>query len=321
MRGSAEVQLRKQSAAASCILPLFVHSETPTFRLIQSTLSKMSLFMDPYAENMQRDSTEAQRLDEQFALLTENIGYLLHPSVRDKMHPHARVADIATGTAAFLRYLAHDWPDAILHGFDISTSLYPPVRTLPNNVTLHVLDARKDVPVNLYGQYDIVHIRLIAAGLTASEWGRTVRNLAKLLKPGGAMQWEECDFTNVRHFPGSATSTTDAASAMGFTFMTAMRPRFKHGWNRLATEMRNAGLVEVHTEAVSADRVYDTRTRLTANGMRAMFAWARLHSARGSPGALHMWQIDELEQRAYADIQSGCYVTFDIHVAWGFRPE
>lgn len=237
------------------------------------------------------------------------------------MHPHARVADIATGTAAFLRDLAHDWSDAILHGYDISTSLYPPARTLPRNVTLHLLDARKDVPVSLYGQYDIVHVRLIAAGLAASEWGRVVRNLAKLLKPGGAMQWEECDFTNVRHLPGRPDSTTDAASAIGAMFLTAMKPRFESGWNRLATEMRAAGLGNVHTEAVSADRVYDTRARLTANGMRAMFAWARLHSARGSRGALPMQQIEDLEQRAYADIQSGCYVTFDIHVAWGFRPE
>ncbi|CAG8890506.1 unnamed protein product [Penicillium egyptiacum] len=237
------------------------------------------------------------------------------------MHPHARVADIATGTAAFLRDLARHWPDAILDGYDISTSLYPSARTLPRNVTLHLLDARRDVPVSLWGQYDIVHVRLIAAGLTAPEWGRTVRNLAKLLKPGGAMQWEECDFTNVRHFPGRPDSTTDAATTIGLMFLTAMKPRFEYGWNRLAAEMRTAGLADVHTEAVSADRVYDTRPRLTANGMRAMFAWARLHSARGSQGALTMRQIDDLEQKAYADIQSGCYVTFDIHVAWGFRPE
>ncbi|KAJ5607777.1 hypothetical protein N7537_004396 [Penicillium hordei] len=281
----------------------------------------MSFFRDTYAENMQRDSTEAQRLDEQFKLLTENIGYLLHPSVRDKMHTHARVADIATGTAAFLRDLAHDWPDAILHGYDISTSLFPPARTLPKNVTLHLLDARKDVPVSLYGQYDLVHIRLIAAGLTSSEWERVVRNLAKLLKPGGVMQWEECDFTSVRHLPGRPDSTTDAASTIGLMFLTAMKSRFEYGWNRLATDMRAVGLVDVHNEAVSADRVYDTRERLATNGMRAMFAWARLHSARGSQGALTMRKIEDLEQKAYADIQSGCYVTFDIHIAWGFRPE
>ncbi|CAI7650992.1 unnamed protein product [Penicillium glandicola] len=281
----------------------------------------MPLFRDTYAENMQRDSTEAQRLDEQFDLLTENIGYLLHPSVRDKMHPHARVADIATGTAAFLRDLAHDWPDAMLNGYDISTSLYPHVSTLPKNVTLYLLDVLKDVPVHLYAQFDIVHVRLIAAGLTGSEWLRVVRNLARLLKPGGAMQWEECDFTNVRHLPGRPDSTTDTASAMGLMYLTAMKPRFENGWNQLVAHMRTVGLVNVHTEAISVDRVYATRARLTANGMRAIFAWARLHSARGSQGALPMQQIEELEQKAYADIQSGCYVTYDIHVVWGFKPE
>lgn len=237
------------------------------------------------------------------------------------MHPRARVADIATGTAAFLRDLAYDWPEAVLHGFDISTSLYPDASLLPRNVNLYLLDIRNEVPNHLIGRYDIVHIQLIGAGLKASEWPCVARNLALLLKPGGAMQWTECDFNNVRHLRSGPDSTIDTASAMGAMFMSAMKPHFESGWNRLATEIRNAGLVDIYTEAFAADRVHETRARLTANGMAMMFAWARIHSARGSDGALTMEHLENLEQKAYADIQSGCYVTFDIHVAWGFLPE
>ena len=237
------------------------------------------------------------------------------------MYPGACVADVGTGTAAFLREISRDWPEATLHGYDISTGLFPPINTLPSNISLFLYDARQDVPSYLKGKYDLVHLRLIAAGLSASEWTGVVRNLSQLLKPGGAMQWEECDFTNVRHLPGGPDSTFDTASAMGNMFLTAMKSRFEYGWNGLAAEMCAAGLEDVHTEAVAAHRVYATRSRLTANGMEAIFAWARLQSARGSQGALSMDYLGELEQKAYADIQSGCYVTFDVHVAWGFRPK
>ncbi|KAJ6087789.1 hypothetical protein N7467_006703 [Penicillium canescens] len=273
---------------------------------------------DTYAENMGRNSTEAQRLDEQFELITENIGYLLHPSVRAKLPPNAQVADVGTGTAAFLRSLSHYYPDATMHGYDISTSLFPPFSTLPPNVTLYLLDARQPVQSMLWGKYDLVHVRLISASLKPREWPSIIRNLTRMLKPGGAMQWEECDFTAVRHLACSPTATTDTASYMGRHFLAGMMHHFQNGWNRLTTEMRAAGLKEVHTEVVAADRVYATRPRLTANGMVAIFAWARLASARGDEGSLTMQQLEQLERKAYADIQSGCYVTFDIHVAWGF---
>jgi hypothetical protein len=133
------------------------------------------------------------------------------------------------------------------------------------------------------------------------------------------MQWEECDFTAVRHLAGSPTATIDTASYMGQQFLAGMMHHFQNGWNSLTTEMRAAGLRDVHSEVVAADRVYATRPRLTANGIVAIFAWARLASARGAEGSLTMQQLDLLERNAYADIQSGCYVTFDIHVAWGFR--
>jgi hypothetical protein len=182
-------------------------------------------------------------------------------------------------------------------------------------------DARQDVPSYLQGKYDLVHVRLIAAELSALEWTGVVKNLSQLLKPGGVMQWEECDFTAVRHLPGNPNSTIETASAMGQMVLSAMRPRFEYGWSDLVADMRAAGLDNVHTEVVAADRVYATRSRLTANGMEAIFAWARLQSARGSDGALSMDHLGQLEQKAYDDIQSGCYVTFDVHIAWGFRPE
>lgn len=85
--------------------------------------------------------------------------------------------------------------------------------------------------------------------------------------------------------------------------------------------MRSAGLVRVDEDIVSSDRDVETREALTANGMLAIFAWAKLMSARGMPGSSPMDELKKLEAQAYENIRSGCYVRFDIYIALGFKPE
>ncbi|KAL8649108.1 MAG: hypothetical protein Q9226_005715 [Calogaya cf. arnoldii] len=49
-------------------------------------------------------------------------------------------------------------------------------------------------PISLQGKFDIVHIRLI--GITIDhDPTPAMRNIAKLLKPNGYLQWEEMDLT------------------------------------------------------------------------------------------------------------------------------
>lgn len=253
--------------------------------------------------------------------MNSNIGYLIHPAIASTLPPTARIADVGTGTAEFLRRLAPAWPNAVLDGYDISATLFPPADDRPRDMHLQLMDARQPVPETLYGKYDLVHVRLLTAGLQASEWPTVVQNLTQLLKPGGALQWEECNFTSVQHLPGRPGATVETARAMGQRFMDALWPQFAHGWDALEPEMKAAGLVRVQKDVIPTDRVHATRERLTVNGMRAIFGWARLVADKGSPGALSMERLEELERQAYKDIQSGCYVRFDVHVAWGFRPE
>lgn len=280
------------------------------------------------------------RLDEQFDLFTRydlvecnigdlffsadsqvrNLGYIVHPEIDQRLPPAAKIADVGTGTAVFLRRLCPVYASATLHGFDISPALFPSKSTLPNNIHLSVLDARQPVPDNLRGVYDLVHVRLLAAGLEAAEWGPVVQNLAQLLKPGGAMQWEECDFTNVQHYRGKPDSTVISARMVGRMFRDALRSRFLHGWDSLHEDMITAGLRAVQSDFVSSDRFPETRKAMTKNGMHAIFAWARLMTEKMSPGFLDAETLLELERQVELDIQSGCYVRFDIHVSWGFLP-
>lgn len=231
-----------------------------------------------------------------------------------------RIADIGTGTGRFLLRLNLLYPNAILDGSDISPALYPSTDTLPPNVSLTVFDAKQAPPEELHGQYDLVHVRLLVAAMLPGDWDTVVGNLCLLLKPGGYLQWEECDFVGCKYLRGKVDSSIESARFIGFAFRDALRERFEHGWSTLPKNMADAGLTSIVTDVVSSDRLPETRERLNTTGMQAIFSWARLMTERGAKGSLSNEELDSLEKRAYEDIKSGCYVRYDVYVACGQKP-
>lgn len=55
----------------------------------------------------------------------------------------------------------------------------------------------EDVPSDLVEKYDFVHVRLLILVIQNSDPRSIVRNLLKLLKPGGFLQWDELDCVNM----------------------------------------------------------------------------------------------------------------------------
>ncbi|PQE28396.1 methyltransferase domain-containing protein [Rutstroemia sp. NJR-2017a BBW] len=265
---------------------------------------------DVYKENMGRNELEAGR----------NIGYVLHPSVVSNLPPRPVIADIGTGTGKFLLHLAKSFPDATLHGFDISPSLFPAPQTLPSNMSLDIMDIKQPPHPNHENKYDFINVRLIAAGINQTEWDLVVRNISTLLKPGGSIQWVECNWADVQHIRGDVMSSVATARSMGSMFKEGLRDKFSHGWKLLPQLFLEQGFDNVEEDIVSSDRVVETRSDMTRNGMQAIFGWARLLSSRHAAGSLSMDNLAKLEAKAEQDIDSGCYVRFDIHVVLGFKP-
>lgn len=78
--------------------------------------------------------------------------------------------------------LAPSMPTTVqLHGFDISEAQYPPKHMWPRNVKLALLDAFKDVPPTLVGQYDVVHVRMWASNIRDGNTGPLISHLQQLL--------------------------------------------------------------------------------------------------------------------------------------------
>ncbi len=101
---------------------------------------------------------------------------------------------MGTGTAIWLLNLARELPSAQLDGLDINLAQAPPKQGLPRNVKLRTWNALDDVPSELVGQYDLVHVRLLVFAVDNSDPRPMLRNLIKMLIPGGFLQWDELDF-------------------------------------------------------------------------------------------------------------------------------
>lgn len=250
-----------------------------------------------------------------------NIGYLIHPRIAAALPLSPRIADIGTGTGHFLQCVQESgaFPNATLDGYDISASMFPPSR--PENISLEVLDMKQPVPEALHGVYDLVHARMLVAAVLPAEWSGIVRNLTKLLKPSGWLQWGECDFISNKFLRGGAeeSSPTETVVALSDKWRDEMRDRFQCGWSTLAGDMRAAGLDAVDRDCVSSDRLPETRKRTAENAMTVIFSWLRALAAKGV--GMTNEELDRAEKRASEEIEAGAYVRYEIYIVTGKKPQ
>jgi hypothetical protein len=68
-----------------------------------------------------------------------------------------------------------------LDGLDVSFDAAPPPETLPANISLRLWNVKEDIPEDLEGVYDVVHIRNFAFVLQDDEVAVVLDRLARLL--------------------------------------------------------------------------------------------------------------------------------------------
>ena len=207
----------------------------------------------PDAYVLGRDFKSASRLNHQHYMWYETLHFHLHPSIRaDTSVPSTtgtrlqttaaplRIADVACGSSAWLRSVALELPHAELDGFDLSLTQCPPIQWLPSNIRLQEWNVFNEPTAQMEGRYDIVHTRLIYCVVQDEDARPILRNLMRLLKPGGWLQWDEL---NVEH---SFLMRTEAGvqSPVMDDMLEALKQKGK--WvNRLPESMVASGLCDV----------------------------------------------------------------------------
>lgn len=208
-------------------------------------------------------------------------------------------------------------PTCQFDGFDISDVQYPPKSKLPANISLHVGDIKQPVPPELHGQFDVVNIRYLNAGMKQEDWAVVTRNVCDMLKLGGWFQWIEGDFSQVRFWYQSDPVKRPSGGApqeLGELLANALDPYGYHTSN-LAPMFRAAGLKNVTHEVASTDRVPETRSQWAQTFMGPVASFAKMQTKMNgwTPG-----YCEKLLEQVMEEAKAGVvYARIDIHTFLG----
>jgi len=150
-------------------------------------------------------------------------------------------------------------------------------------------------------------------------WAPVLQNMLLGPKPGATIQWTEPAISRTQVLRGKDDSMTAALKSFSHMFRSPMmKRRFENGWSTLPNLVEQAGLT-VEVGVVSCDRVAENRSALAENEFVALMAAARKMAEGGISGALEVSKINELEEIARGDIESGAYPQHSLHTAIGFK--
>jgi len=198
---------------------------------------------DGHGYAMNSKHLSACRLNLQFYLWKDALGFDIHPSIPPYL---PSIADVAAGTGAWLIDLSRILPKSTrLDGFDNDLDQAPHATWLPRNVKIRHWDIFSELPDDLVGKYDYVHVRLLVLVLESGDPGPILKKLWRMLKPGGYLQWDELDCVNM-----CVKKVRPEVEAPALEKLLEMsRSNGRHDWTfKLPEFMEKEGFLEVEME-------------------------------------------------------------------------
>lgn len=212
-----------------------------------------------------------------------------------------------------------------LQGFDISADQFPSADKLTQNITLKLGNAKKGLPEEYHGKFDIVNLRLLTAAMDGKQdWHDVARNSMALLKPGGYLQWIEGTMDQVATVlcavpggdPEFSALFDEGMGKMGKWANSMADPAWLGmAWpgKNLAAVLKEIGAAEVQQDNTSTDRFLEDRQAYTKMflGVFRTIAGAYVGTPTGfkTMDELREWHVTLQEMTKKEKV----YMRYDIH--------
>ncbi|RSL56591.1 hypothetical protein CEP54_008748 [Fusarium duplospermum] len=199
------------------------------------------------------DEDEISRLEVMHGVLNRLFdSRLIFPPIRSPR----RILDCGCGPGDWAMEVASQYPDAEVLGIDISPHVIP--ESPPDNMELQVddLNGRFTFPSS---HFDVVHSQMVAGGIHANRWRSYIRDIFRVLRPGGWCQMVEIYFnaqsdngTLTRGKPSNLQARDHALSRWSRRYLQSQQPyKDPRAPLQMATWMRSAGFTEVESRLLT----------------------------------------------------------------------
>ncbi|PHH61094.1 hypothetical protein CDD81_805 [Ophiocordyceps australis] len=158
-----------------------------------------------------------------------------------------KILDCGCGAGDWAVQVARRYPECEILGIDISPHMIP--EDAPRNLEIQIDDLNGEFtfPSN---EFDLVHSQMMAGGINAQRWRSYLRDILRVLRPGGWCQMVEMYF-NAQSDNG--TLKRDAAlSRWSSHYLDSLHPQKDlRAALQLPRWMRSAGFTEVETRLLT----------------------------------------------------------------------
>ncbi|KAI8149059.1 S-adenosyl-L-methionine-dependent methyltransferase [Fennellomyces sp. T-0311] len=138
------------------------------------------------------------------------------PLIPTPLNDGATILDCGCGSGAWLMDVATEYPEAKCYGVDMCDVFPKEIR--PTNVEFQVANVMEGLPFP-DNTFDFVYVRLLLIGLRKDQWPELWREIKRILKPNGCIQWVEA---------GMLVKGNEFVNKAGKAFIDMMEQRNQH---------------------------------------------------------------------------------------------
>ncbi|GAA5806419.1 hypothetical protein HPULCUR_011953 [Helicostylum pulchrum] len=142
------------------------------------------------------DDDEADRVHQQHWILKYALQCNYHAPVTKMLEDGIVVLDSGCGPATWTFEMGETYPQSTFHGVDASCVFPEDIK--PANVEFVIGNIAKHIPYP-DNTFDYIHQRLLFLGLTHDDWENTLKELLRILKPGGYLELAEPDLQDLHN--------------------------------------------------------------------------------------------------------------------------